>query len=131
MRPHLPEPFFFPRIYWRAILLLACSVLFLKAHDLLRNRGLFLTVVDNAIYRWVYVLIGLGISIFAIYLVWTGANRISRCGGIVCPWCNYDLRASPPEGNCPECGKPYTHEHLKNYWFTSPIARWWRRRKGA
>lgn len=35
---------------------------------------------------------------------------------IACPRCEYDLRASAPEGSCPECGRAYTHAAAAAYW---------------
>src|SRR5690242_21157814 len=30
----------------------------------------------------------------------------------ICPRCDYDLRGLPPEGTCPECGRPYDRETI-------------------
>lgn len=47
--------------------------------------------------------------------------RVAKAGGRLCPSCAYDLQGSLPEnGNCPECGEPYTRRSLDDawYWFT-------------
>jgi hypothetical protein len=44
------------------------------------------------------------------------AREIARAGFRACLRCRYDLRNLPPEGQCPECGRPYSHEHSERSW---------------
>lgn len=34
----------------------------------------------------------------------------------LCPHCLYDLTESPADGTCPECGTPYSHAQLRQFW---------------
>ena len=41
----------------------------------------------------------------------------------VCIECGYELSGLPGEGNCPECGSPYTREQLKQLWTKFSLSR--------
>jgi hypothetical protein len=43
-----------------------------------------------------------------------GIVRASRF--LACEHCAYDLSGVAPAGNCPECGKSYTHEDCRRKW---------------
>lgn len=43
-------------------------------------------------------------------------GRVAATRGLVCWHCGYDLSASPPKGQCPECGSPYTWKELRRLW---------------
>ncbi len=43
-------------------------------------------------------------------------SRVRRLRGRACPNCLYDLSASRPEGNCPECGIAYTKVDIVRQW---------------
>ena len=35
---------------------------------------------------------------------------------LICPHCGYVLVGLPPEYSCPECGTPYSHDHIRDAW---------------
>ncbi len=43
-------------------------------------------------------------------------DRAMARDGMQCPQCAFDLSGMKPEGQCPECGRPYSAEHLRLLW---------------
>jgi hypothetical protein len=43
-------------------------------------------------------------------------RKARECRGHACPSCLYDLRDSPTEGHCPECGTPYIRNDVVRRW---------------
>ena len=43
-------------------------------------------------------------------------KRAQKAGCLACTACIYDLSLLPTEGTCPECGRAYTHDELRETW---------------
>jgi predicted amidophosphoribosyltransferase len=43
-------------------------------------------------------------------------RRLSRDLGMLCPGCRYVLSRLPSPGACPECGRPFTVESVREWW---------------
>jgi hypothetical protein len=60
------------------------------------------------------------VAFAAIVLVATKRSRVLRKARqhefLLCPQCVYILQGLPSEGNCPECGQPYTLDHVAVMW---------------
>lgn len=122
-------PVFAPAVYKRPILILGVILIIQAASFALALSDALSSIFQSAAYETIIATISVCTLAASIVWVLMREGHVRRLDGLLCPWCNYDLCASPPEGKCPECGKPYTLEHLKNYWFTSPITRCWKRLK--
>lgn len=75
-------------------------------------------------YIWRVLVITAG-AMFLTTLVMSGSDyralrmlrrRVAGSWGRVCPECGYDLSRLPEQGECPECGAPFTTESLAEVW---------------
>jgi hypothetical protein len=73
--------------------------------------------------------IGFGlIASFGMYVAWLRYLRRLRAflnanRGCVCLKCRYPLISLPPDGQCPECGQPYTHATTAAIWQMSWVSK--------
>lgn len=60
--------------------------------------------------------LGVAGGAFVIVLYRRMLGRVKKRGWNVCPECMYPLDQSASSGACPECGRGYTHEQLRETW---------------
>lgn len=58
-------------------------------------------------------LAGASIALITIHRV---RRRLAACGDCLCGHCAHCLMGLSPKGCCPECGKPYEIDPLRNFW---------------
>lgn len=114
-RPSAEPAGYFPPIPpWSWILGLSCAIF--SVYVGINNIRPF----DNlAVDIFATLLIGSTVFvIIRIFVVMVRVRRrVDRLHGLVCKSCLYDLTESPTDGTCPECGKPYNHAQLREFWF--------------
>jgi hypothetical protein len=64
----------------------------------------------------------IAVSVTVVAGLWRATKRkrvveiIEQLQNPLCPACAYNLRGSPSDGQCPECGTSYTQEELREHW---------------
>tara|TARA_Y100000589_G_scaffold1460_2_gene1296 strand:- start:7715 stop:8125 length:411 start_codon:yes stop_codon:yes gene_type:complete len=62
-----------------------------------------------------YIAISGGIAV-SVWLLRRWRGRLRRHDWLLCTWCGYPLGGGEPQGQCPECGRPYTHASTRWGW---------------
>lgn len=72
----------------------------------------------NKVMSWMlYAQVLILIAIVILVARYRKAIRgVKKQGGLACPECQYDLGPLPAAGKCPECGREYTHDELRQTW---------------
>ncbi len=102
-------------MWWIACYVLGMGLLFagLAGGRILSATWLMVLGGFGGVVVWFSALVGL------VLLQQRDIQRVRMLGGQVCTDCLYDLSASPSEGNCPECGMPYTKAGVVRRWRTA------------
>ncbi len=96
--------------------------------------GFFISLMHplfgNFVLGWSYLTFYLPLCVTMLYFSLRFRKmkqRVQEAFGLLCYYCEYDLRGSPEEGACPECGKSFSKEQLRQKWakhWLSRPSRW-------
>lgn len=86
------------------------------ASMILARLDVFPQIIRSAEYEVTVATVSVSTLLIMTVRLLSHDHHVRRYQGIVCSDCGYDLRESPLDGTCPECGKPYTHAQLRQYW---------------
>ncbi|MFI4916539.1 MAG: hypothetical protein ACIAS6_08555 [Phycisphaerales bacterium JB060] len=68
---------------------------------------------------WAVIALGAAICGLAIRRMSRLFDRARDASWTLCPSCLYDLRGHDEEGECPECGRPFTRLGVQSCWINA------------